>query len=291
MTCNYQTCTGCRKLKLLAEGFYYEKRINKHMSRCKECVKAYLQHRRDTVPGALERERECQKLSMRARKLKDPTLGKWASKTPEQKRKAYEAVCRWRSRNSYQTNLEAKQGVRMRRSKAFLKAWPLIKAHYGNKCLWCGAQGKEICFDHVLPLALKGPNSLANGQPLCIACNSTKGAMDRCRDCRPDKGAWIVELVRLNPWLAVISREHGWHLTPEGRRLKEELDEIVEKDLILPSEGGGIGQSDGNVDMEGGREVGEEVGSVRASDEERLTRVQKNNKRILDDLLANLPRE
>jgi hypothetical protein len=43
--------------------------------------------------------------------------------------------------------------------------------------------------------------------------------------------------------------------------------------------------------MEGGREVGEEVGSVCASDEERLTRVQKNNKRILDDLLANLPRE
>ena len=279
----HQRCTGCRKTKPLAEGFYYETRSSKYLTRCKECIKKYTQRRRETIPGLAEHERELQKKSLRERKLADPGMGTWARKTPEQKLKAYEAVQRWRMRNPQLAYHEGIQGMRMRRSKPFLKAWPLIVAHYGGKCLGCGA-ARKVCFDHVVPLALQGANSLANGQPLCLKCNTVKGSGDRCRDYTPDKGAWIAELVRLNPWLGTIVREHGWHFTEEGKRLKEELDEVVAKDLIMPAECGGIGHEDGGyLD----RELGSSVDPSAAW----LTRVQKNNKRILDSLLANLPRE
>ena len=45
---------------------------------------------------------------------------------------------------------------------------------YGKKCIKCGAT-KNIQLDHINPVANGGEDSLANLQPLCRACNSSKG--------------------------------------------------------------------------------------------------------------------
>jgi len=56
--------------------------------------------------------------------------------------------------------------------------WLALKAHYGFRCLRCGRCEPEIALtrDHVIPLGEPGSSdSIANIQPLCAACNATKG--------------------------------------------------------------------------------------------------------------------
>lgn len=131
-----------------------------------------------------------------------PTVA-WKDKTKKQKREAYEAVKRWREKNRGQFNLEQRESIRLRRSWQYSKGWPLIVAHYGGKCLNCGA-ADGLCFDHVIPLSQGGRNELDNGQPLCRACNTFKGQIqEKGKDWRPDKGEWARKLVEMNPLLVL----------------------------------------------------------------------------------------
>lgn len=59
--------------------------------------------------------------------------------------------------------------------------WHALCDWFGNVCLCCGADGK-LTADHAIPLALMGPNDIANIQPLCGPCNSRK--RDRTIDYR-----------------------------------------------------------------------------------------------------------
>lgn len=54
--------------------------------------------------------------------------------------------------------------------------WQAIKAAQDYRCLLCGRREPEIvlCFDHIIPVSLGGPNTAANGQGLCRSCNSKK---------------------------------------------------------------------------------------------------------------------
>lgn len=45
---------------------------------------------------------------------------------------------------------------------------------FGNQCLRCRSYD-DICIDHVIPLSKGGANSIDNMQPLCRACNTSKG--------------------------------------------------------------------------------------------------------------------
>lgn len=47
-------------------------------------------------------------------------------------------------------------------------------AVHGDRCYLCG--GVPHGFDHVKPLSAGGPNFASNLRPVCISCNSTKGA-------------------------------------------------------------------------------------------------------------------
>jgi len=53
--------------------------------------------------------------------------------------------------------------------------WQDLCDRYGNRCLSCGEQ-KELTVDHVVSLKDGGSNTIDNLQPLCLSCNSRKGA-------------------------------------------------------------------------------------------------------------------
>ena len=162
---------------------------------------------------------------------------RWDDKTKKQKRQAYEAVKRWRAKNSERFNMEARQAIRMRRSWQHATAWPLICEHYGDACVNCGSED-GLCFDHVRPLSMAGLNQLWNGQPLCKRCNTCKGQLqDSAPDWRPDQGRWIRELVELNPQLMLEDEGRvGWHLSQEGREELAARAERRAKELVIPGQ-------------------------------------------------------
>ena len=53
--------------------------------------------------------------------------------------------------------------------------WQDVLIKYDSHCLKCGSV-EHITMDHVVPLALGGTHTAANVQPLCMMCNSIKGA-------------------------------------------------------------------------------------------------------------------
>lgn len=53
--------------------------------------------------------------------------------------------------------------------------WTAMCELYGNKCLSCG-KAKKLTADHVMPVSRDGTNDISNIQPLCVSCNSSKGA-------------------------------------------------------------------------------------------------------------------
>ncbi len=64
--------------------------------------------------------------------------------------------------------------------------WSLLKEYYNHTCLCCGRQEPEIKLtpDYVIPLGPLGTGEISNIQPLCISCNSVKGA--KTIDYRPE---------------------------------------------------------------------------------------------------------
>jgi len=52
--------------------------------------------------------------------------------------------------------------------------WISLLAEYDGKCARCGSSD-NVTKDHVVPLSLGGGNGIDNIQPLCRACNSSKG--------------------------------------------------------------------------------------------------------------------
>lgn len=59
---------------------------------------------------------------------------------------------------------------------AFLpEDWEAVLECYGHRCRLC-AGTERITPDHIVPLSKGGTNQIDNFQPLCVRCNSTKGA-------------------------------------------------------------------------------------------------------------------
>jgi 5-methylcytosine-specific restriction endonuclease McrA len=94
-----------------------------------------------------------------------------------------ENIRRWRRENREHSNLMSRLKKQRRRAAGNLTHadWSLVLAVYGSACLSCGKD--EATIDHVVPISLGGLNDIANVQPLCGSCNSSKGA--RWIDFRP----------------------------------------------------------------------------------------------------------
>jgi 5-methylcytosine-specific restriction endonuclease McrA len=55
-----------------------------------------------------------------------------------------------------------------------VRQWEKIKAHYNNRCVYCGRKMKHLTQDHLTPISQQGNHTLSNVVPACRACNSRK---------------------------------------------------------------------------------------------------------------------
>jgi 5-methylcytosine-specific restriction endonuclease McrA len=281
----YQTCIRCHDCKPL-ERFHVIKRSGKHDTRCRDCIAKMMRARYKEDPASMRQSGERYRSK---RKSEGRPVGAYRHKTKAQKLRAAQYVKEWRARNGEQFSNEARQSVQMRRSLAYLKAWPVIVEHYGNKCLGCGATASALCFDHVVPISQGGANLLTNGQPLCRACNAFKGQTGTgSQDHRQDGGAWIADLARLNPWLVEPMPSGRWHLTVEGKHRLAWLKEQAGQPLVMP---GHITQGEGAKEGENEKEGEGSVGSVPVAAQAPQSPRQIAQSRLLASLLANLPRD
>jgi len=189
-------CSKCGKWKDRESEFGKRKEARDgRKSRCKACDAQVTQNWRERNPdkakhGVLERVRkwyadnkERAKENRRKRYLQNTEIerernSKWKAEHKEQHR---EGSRRWQA--NHPENVKARSHNRRAQIKASdgkftALEWRALKEFYGFACLCCGRREPEIKLtpDHVLPLVLGGSNSIDNIQPLCLSCNSRKGA-------------------------------------------------------------------------------------------------------------------
>ena len=133
-------CPGCDETKA-AEDFYVRKRGGLQ-SRCKLCSAA--------------------------------SFSDWTVANPERYRETRAA---WTAANldKLRNYARKRRALELEADGDFTDAeFAALKEATGNVCLCCGASG-DLAADHVIPITKGGPNDIANIQPLCKSCNSTKG--------------------------------------------------------------------------------------------------------------------
>lgn len=141
-----------------------------------------------------ERHREALKAKRLERYRTDERYGAakqsaWRAANPDKHRASVKA---YKARNpDLNAVLCTRRRARRHRSDGSYATneWQALKALYGFRCLRCGRAEPEIVltFDHVVPLAKGGTDSVENGQPLCKDCNTWKNV--KVIDYRPLQAA------------------------------------------------------------------------------------------------------
>lgn len=78
--------------------------------------------------------------------------------------------------------------------------WEALKRITGYKCVRCGCEiiDNAPVKDHIIPVYLKGSDSIDNIQPLCKSCNSSKTG--ETTDYRPENWRDLLSKVMANVW-------------------------------------------------------------------------------------------
>jgi Zn ribbon nucleic-acid-binding protein len=72
--------------------------------------------------------------------------------------------------------------------------WLAMCDWFGNVCLCCGSNA-ALTVDHVIPVEHDGPNLIENLQPLCLHCNTSKGAYHSTDYRNPDRLAQFLQSI------------------------------------------------------------------------------------------------
>lgn len=73
----------------------------------------------------------------------------------------------------YKSERKARQ-LSAARNDLTLAQWREIKAHYGNRCVYCDRTSPRLTMDHIIPLSKGGTHTASNVVPACSTCNSQK---------------------------------------------------------------------------------------------------------------------
>ena len=85
------------------------------------------------------------------------------------------AQSRWGSADSY-----LRRSERLSRARAIARhtkqEWEEMLNYFNHTCVRCEDAESEIVKDHIVPIYQNGSDGIDNLQPLCVSCNSSKGA-------------------------------------------------------------------------------------------------------------------
>jgi HNH endonuclease len=162
-------CAACGELKTRDDFYELPKRIHGLSSYCKQCYKArYKDH-------AEERQNYSKVRYKRRKEEYKARAYQWGKNHPERRRVSRE---KWRKQNpakarsyfhTYRTRKAGGGGSYTQ------EEWESLCVYYDYRCLCCG-ETKPLTADHIVPVAKGGSSNISNIQPLCLLCNSRKGA-------------------------------------------------------------------------------------------------------------------
>lgn len=215
-----KVCVRCKKEKSV-DQFHRCKRFSDGLRRwCKECEKASKRARyaknsdpvRETNNRCRQQDRNHYRelarksyrkhqAEIRERIKKDRLIDPEKYRKLDRKRHAinaekfseYQRTYRIANRDKRNAWHHSRRAKSKSGGKFTVIQWEMLCNWFGNKCLACGAE--EITVDHVVPLSMKGANTIDNLQPLCNPCNNKKHAkMIDYRD--PDQLAAFLEYIQ-----------------------------------------------------------------------------------------------
>lgn len=85
---------------------------------------------------------------------------------------------KWRAANPDKVralNCANQQRRRAAEGAFVAEEWLALCNRYDQRCLCCGRSDVNLTADHVIPISRGGDNWIANIQPLCLSCNTSKG--------------------------------------------------------------------------------------------------------------------
>jgi 5-methylcytosine-specific restriction endonuclease McrA len=193
-------CNSCLIKKSL-DNFYNDSYHKSPTSRCKECIlskmKVYYIKNNETIRAKrviYQREhRKEQYVHNKRWKENNPEKVREADRLHYVKNKEYRLSVKkeWRVSNpekvkaigeKWRLNNLEKVAEKMHRRRAKLQGNGVFKVTekellqlYGSPCMNCGAKVR-VTIDHITPIKKGGRHSIGNLQPLCLSCNSQKGA-------------------------------------------------------------------------------------------------------------------
>ena len=111
-------------------------------------------------------------------------------RNPKYKKKQQEWNKKWQNKNIdkvkfYRRKSQRKRDLNIKNNigNHSFEQWQELKKKYAYCCASCGMQEPfikqwfiKLTEDHIIPLSKGGSNNIDNIQPLCIGCNSKKGA-------------------------------------------------------------------------------------------------------------------
>lgn len=189
-----RACTKCKKWYSFSQFNKSRSGTDGHVSECKGCRAIA---NRNWRLANLERERSKARIkgAINAKKYseyKKNNRDKYNQARRESYRKNPESFrlrnLKWRRshRGHVATQRARRSALRNNAEGSFtIQEWINLCSKYGNICLRC-REVKRLCPDHVIPLYYGGSNFIHNIQPLCKACNSSKGIKDTDYRCEHD---------------------------------------------------------------------------------------------------------
>jgi len=184
-----KTCTQCGETKPLTDYYAHKTNRDGRQGKCKNCIRA---NRRAWREANLERDLASKRAWREANPERQRANNRaWYAANPERRRAHTRAWQKANPERHLANNRAAKHRRRARKHFAVPQRWTRNECP-DHLCYWCGTTltPDTTHIDHIMPLALHGPDTPNNRAHTCAACNLSKGGTHPL--------VWIAHLVTNN---------------------------------------------------------------------------------------------
>jgi 5-methylcytosine-specific restriction endonuclease McrA len=182
-------CPRCDVEWPISQFHIDRKRHDGRVQYCPDCIAANGKRWRQNNPEhkkAIDRAYHLSTVDEHRRRSKQ-----WVADNPEKARETQRALylaqrsariaaaSAWRKANPDRRKAQHVKDKAIRRTREVIgsftgKEWKSLVAKFDGRCVCCGKTPAKLTADHVVPVSRGGTNYIANIQPLCAPCNSSK---------------------------------------------------------------------------------------------------------------------